>query len=147
MLSKNTNGPSVRRCGAGSARCTTKPAPRSRGGGVMTSSTASFIGARAVHHHAADRLAALHELEAFIDALERQAVRDQRVDVDAALHVPVDDARHIGAAAGAAECRAAPHATGHELEGAGRDLLAGTGYTDDDALPPAAVAALQRLAH
>jgi hypothetical protein len=50
-------------------------------------------------------------------------VRDQVVDVDLAVHVPVDDLRHVGAAARAAEGRALPHAAGDELERARLDLL------------------------
>jgi hypothetical protein len=52
-------------------------------------------------------------------------VRDHRIDLDLALHVPVDDFRHVGAAARAAEGRALPDAPGHQLEWAGRDLRAG----------------------
>ena len=47
----------------------------------------------------------------------------------------------------AAERRALPHAPGDQLERARRDLLAGAGDADDDAHAPAAVAALERLAH
>ena len=48
---------------------------------------------------------------------------------------------------GAAEGGAAPDPAGHELEGAGGDLLAGAGDADDRALAPALVAAFERLAH
>ena len=74
-------------------------------------------------------------------------MRDQIVDVDLAVHVPVDDLRHVGAAARAAERRALPHAAGDELERARLDLLAGAGDADDHRDAPAAVAALERLAH
>jgi hypothetical protein len=56
-----------------------------------------------VHHHAPDRLALMHQVEAGIDLVEAELVGDQVVDVDLALHVPVDDLRHIGAPARAAE--------------------------------------------
>ena len=69
-------------------------------------------------------------------SLERHHVRDQLVDVDLAVHVPVDDLRHVGAAARAAEGRALPHAAGDELERARRDLLARAGDADDDATCP-----------
>jgi hypothetical protein len=39
-----------------------------------------------------------------------------RVDVDLAVHVPVDDLRHVGAAARAAEGGALPDAAGDQLE-------------------------------
>jgi hypothetical protein len=97
--------------------------------------------------HGADRLAGVHEIEGLVDALERQLVRDQRVDLDPLVHVPVDDLRHVGATAGAAEGRALPHPTGDELERPGRDLLARARHADDHAHAPAAVAALERLAH
>ena len=80
-------------------------------------------------------------------SLERQRVRDQVVDVDLAVHVPVDDLRHVGAAARAAERRALPDAAGDELERPRRDLLARAGDADDHRHAPAAVAALERLAH
>ena len=63
------------------------------------------------------------------------------------VHVPVDDLRHVGAAARAAERRALPHAAGDELERPRLDLLARAGDADDDRHAPAAVAALERLAH
>src|SRR3954463_12738976 len=54
-------------------------------------------------HHAPDRLAALHQFERIVDFVERHHMRDHRVDLDLALHVPVDDFRYIGATARAAE--------------------------------------------
>src|ERR1700733_10694837 len=74
-------------------------------------------------------------------------MRDHRIDLDLAVHVPVDDSWHIRAAARAAERAAAPDPAGDKLERPRRDLLAGTGDADDDALAPAAVAAFQRRAH
>src|SRR5687768_17990709 len=79
--------------------------------------------AQSVHHHRTDRLAALHQLEAVVDVLELEPVRDQRVDLNLAVHVPVDDLRHVAAAARAAESGAFPHAPGHELERPCGDLL------------------------
>src|SRR5690606_19512011 len=76
-----------------------------------------------------------------------EGVGDHRVDLDLAVHVPVDDLRGVGAAAGPAEGRAAPDPAGDQLERAGGDLLAGLGHADDDALAPAAMAGFQRLAH
>src|SRR5215472_10611866 len=104
-------------------------------------------GAFSVDDDAPDRLAFVHQLEAVVDVGERHRVSDQIVDVDAAVHIPVDDLRHVGAAARAAEGGALPDAAGDELERPGRDLLAGAGDADDDADPPAAMAAFQRLAH
>src|SRR6476646_2946718 len=72
---------------------------------------------------------------------------DHRVDLDLAVHVPVDDLRHIGAAPRAAEGGALPDAPGDELERPGLDLGAGWRHADDDALTPAAVTAFQSGAH
>ena len=82
-------------------------------------------GVSVVHHDRADRLALVHQVEGRVDLVERHGVGDQVVDVDLALHVPVDDLRHVGAAARAAEGGALPDPAGDELERAGRDLLAG----------------------
>jgi len=43
--------------------------------------------------------------------------------------------------------RCAPHPAGHELKRPRRNLLAGAGNADNDALTPAAMAAFQRRAH
>src|SRR5476651_1313271 len=100
-----------------------------------------------IHDDAADRLAARHQIEALVDALQRQNVGDEIVDVDLLLHVPVDDPRHVGAAARAAEGRALPDAAGDELERPRRDLLPGGRDADDHRDAPAAMAAFERLAH
>src|SRR5262249_3758107 len=96
---------------------------------------------------AADRLALVHEVEGVVDLLDRHDVGDERIDVDLPVHVPVDDLRHIPPALAAAERRAPPLPAGHELEGSRGNLLAGAGHADDHRFAPAAMAALQRLAH
>src|SRR5689334_20435102 len=98
-------------------------------------------------HYGTNRLALVHEIESVIDPVERHHVRDEVVDVDLLVHVPVDDPGHVGAAARAAERRAFPHAARHELERSRLDFLAGAGDTDDHRHAPAAMAALERLAH
>src|SRR5687767_1897420 len=100
-----------------------------------------------VEHHAADRFPFVHQVEGAVDTLQRHRVRDERVDLDLAVHVPVDDPRHVGAAARAAERGALPDAAGDELERAGADLLPRAGHADDHRHAPAAMAALERLAH
>src|ERR1700730_8239966 len=97
--------------------------------------------------HRADRLALVHEIEGVGDLLQRHDMRDQFVDVDLFVHVPVDNPRHVGAAAGAAERRTLPHPTGDQLERPGLDLLPRSGDADDDRHAPATVEALERLAH
>src|SRR3979490_910021 len=100
-----------------------------------------------MHHDAADRIAGVHQFAPSVDLAELERVGDQIVDVDLLLHVPIDDARHIGAPSGAAERGAFPYPAGHQLKRPRADLLAGGGDPDDDADPPAAMAAFQRLAH
>src|SRR5262245_58302313 len=74
-------------------------------------------------------------------------MRDELVDADLAVHVPVDDPRHLSAALHAAEGRALPHAAGDKLKRPRADLLPRSRHADDGADTPAAVTALERLAH
>ena len=89
----------------------------------------------------------MHQVEALVDLVQRQLMGNQIVDIDLPLHVPVDDLRHVGAPSGAAEGGALPHPAGDQLERPRRDFLAGARHPDDDADPPSAVAAFERLAH
>src|SRR4029078_7654592 len=75
-------------------------------------------------HDRADRLAFVHQVEGLVDTFQRQDVRDQVIDIDLLFHVPVQDPRHGGAAPGAAECGALPHAPRDQLERPGLYLLA-----------------------
>src|SRR5690349_10888778 len=100
-----------------------------------------------IDHHAPNRFARVHEVERLVDVVQRHRVRDQVVDVDLALHVPVDDLRHVRAAARAAECSALPHPPGDQLERPRLDLLTRARNADDHRHAPAAVTTLQRLAH
>src|SRR6185369_15295810 len=100
-----------------------------------------------VNDNRADAFAGMHQVEALVDLVERQDVRDHRVDRDLSVHIHVDDLRDVGAALGTTERRAAPVAAGDELERARRDFLAGFGNADDDAGAPAAVAAFESRAH
>src|ERR1700682_4900231 len=97
--------------------------------------------------HRADRLALVHQIEGVVDLLERHDMRDQLVEFELPVHVPVDDPRHVGAATGAAERSTLPHPTGDQLERPGLDLLPSSGDADDDRHAPPTVAALERLAH
>src|SRR5580704_19587872 len=106
-----------------------------------------IAGVHLIHDDAADALALVHQVERLGDVGKRHGVGDHRVDFDLFLHVPIDDLRHVGAAAGAAEGGAAPDPAGDQLERPGGDLLARASDADDDALAPAAMAALQRHAH
>src|SRR5690606_9554484 len=70
---------------------------------VTNSPISKSANTHSVDDDAADGFAAHHEVEAFVDLLERHGVGDQVVDVDLAVHVPVDDLRHIGPPARATE--------------------------------------------
>ena len=72
---------------------------------------------------------------------------DHRVDLDLAVHVPIDDPRHIGAPARAAEGCTAPAPSGDELEGPSGDLRTCWRDANDDAFAPTFVASFQRGAH
>src|ERR1041384_5450784 len=69
-----------------------------------------------IDNHAADRFAHMHQVETLIDIAERELMRDEIVDIDLLLHIPIDDFRHVGAAMRPAEGRAFPAAAGDELE-------------------------------
>src|SRR5918993_1330268 len=53
-------------------------------------------------HDAADGLAAMHQVEGCVDLLQWHRVGYEVVYVYLALHIPVDDLRHVGAAPRAA---------------------------------------------
>src|SRR5690606_22537153 len=93
------------------------------------------------------RLSLLHQVEPFVDALQGHRVRNEIVDIDLAFHVPIDNLGHVRASARAPESRTLPHPPGDELEWTCRNFFASPGHADDDGLSPAAMCALQRLAH
>ena len=63
-----------------------------------------------IRNDGADAFAPPHQVEPFVYLFEGQHMGDQIIDVDLAVHVPVDDLWHVGAAASAAEGRADPYA-------------------------------------
>src|SRR5690606_24797282 len=95
----------------------------------------------------ADGFAALHQVEAFVDALQWQGMRNQVINIELAFHIPVDNFWYVGTTACTTESRAFPFASGHQLERTGTDFLTGCSNADDEGLTPALVAAFQRLAH
>jgi hypothetical protein len=60
-----------------------------------------------VGYDASDRLSFVHQVKRLVDVRERHRVRDHRVALDLAIHVPVDDLGHVGASTRATEGRAA----------------------------------------
>ena len=79
--------------------------------------------------------------------LQAHGVGDEGFELNLASHGVFHHAGQLAAALDAAKGRTQPLAAGHQLEGAGLDLLAGTGHADDDRLAPAAVGAFQCRAH
>src|ERR1700736_5692360 len=79
------------------------------------------------HDDRTDRLAFVHQVESLVDLLQLEDVGYHRINLDLSVHVPVDDLRHVGTAARAAERRALPDPAGDQLERARRDLGAGGG--------------------
>ena len=100
-----------------------------------------------VNYNASDTLSTTHEIKALVDPVKRQDMRNEIINIDLSIHVPVDDFWNVGATAGAAECSASPVAPCHELEWTGRDFLARTSYTDNYGSAPAAMTALQSFSH
>src|SRR5882672_7963948 len=84
--------------------------------------------------HRPNYLARVHQLEGI-------------VDLDLAVEVAVHVAGQLRAAFHAAECRAAPDATGNQLERTGRYFLTGTRDTDDNRFAPTLVTTLQCRPH
>lgn len=84
----------------------------------------------------------MHQMERLIDILNAHFVRDERIDLDAAIHIHIDDGGHICAASGPAKGYAFPASSCDELEGAGGDFFACARNADDVALAPAFMTAL-----
>src|SRR3546814_19828971 len=89
----------------------------------------------------------MNQVEALVDLLQRQHMGDHRIDLDLAVHVPVDDPGNVGAALSAAKGCPLPDAAGDELERAGADFLPRFGHADDGSFPPAARTTFESGAH
>ena len=89
----------------------------------------------------------MHQIEALVDLLKGQLVGDHRIDLDFAVHVPVDDFGDIRPALRAAKGGAFPDPSGDQLERAGRDLRSSRCHTDDHRDTPAPVRAFERITH
>src|SRR5262249_34433042 len=97
--------------------------------------------------HASDAVLRVHQLEPAVDLVERDPVRDERIDVDVAVEVALDELRDLVAALDAAEARAA-HAPALD-QGAGDDAgrLPLAGAARARAQAPAHARGLDRLLH
>src|SRR5471032_2317449 len=89
----------------------------------------------------------MHQVKRFVDVFQAHGVGDKGVQRDFAGLGHFHVAWQFGTATHAAKRRTAPDAPGHQLEWAGGDFLASTGYTNDHRLAPTLVAALQGRAH
>ena len=72
---------------------------------------------------------------------------DHRIDLDFAIHVPVDDLWHVRSPLGPPKCSAFPDTASYQLERTGRNFCSSGGYADDDAFAPAFMCSLQSGTH
>src|SRR5579864_7329164 len=100
-----------------------------------------------IHDDTSDTLAFFHQVKCLVDPFQRQDMSDHRIDLNESIHVPIDDARRIGATARPAKCRAPPYAPRHKLERSRSNLGSRRRDADDHALSPTAMAGFQSLAH
>src|SRR5579864_3697312 len=96
----------------------------------------SFTSRFSILYDRANRLALVHQIEGVVDLLQRHHVRDQRIDLDLLVHVPVHDLRHIGSATRPAKRRPLPHPPRHQLERPRLDLLPPPRPPHDHPHPP-----------
>src|SRR5271155_258455 len=100
-----------------------------------------------VGYHRPDRFTLVHEVEPFVDLIERKDVGNQVIDIDFARHVPINDLGHIGTPPCATKGGAFPHPAGYQLERPRLNFLPRARHADDHRYPPTAMAALECLAH
>src|SRR5579884_1552445 len=98
-------------------------------------------------YDAADAVLALHQLEAAVDLVERQRVRDERFDVDVAGEPALDELRDAVAALDAAEGRAGDAASGDQVARHDVQRLALPRDADHRREAPAHACGLDRLPH
>src|SRR5690606_11157608 len=87
----------------GPGRPELSPARRGRPPSTAVSSRPWLYPSQLEDDDRTDALAFMHQIEGLVNPLQRQGVGDHRIDLDLAVHVPVDDLRRIGAAPRAAE--------------------------------------------
>src|SRR3954454_1955462 len=97
--------------------------------------------------HAPDPVLALHQLEALVHVVERQPVRDERLDVDLAREPPLHERRHAVAALDPAERRARDAPARDQETRDDVERLALAGNARDRAQAPSHPRRLHRLPH
>ncbi|KAG1647276.1 hypothetical protein GQR58_030726 [Nymphon striatum] len=70
-------------------------------------------------HNRTNGFAFVHQVKAVVDLVQCQFMRDHRINLDLAIHVPIDDFWHIGTPLGTAKSCPTPDATGNQLERTG----------------------------
>src|SRR3712207_4046296 len=96
--------------------------------------------------HRTDAVLVVHELEPVVDVLERDPVRDERVHVELAVEVELNELRDLVAAFDAAEGGARDPPAGDEQTGDDVERLPLAGHARDRAQPPAHPCRLDGLA-
>src|SRR5919108_2917754 len=97
--------------------------------------------------HAADAVLRLHQLEAAVDLVQRERVRDERIHVELAVEPSLDKAWHAVAALHAAEGRAGDPAAGDEVARDDVERLALARDAAHRGEAPAHPSRLDRLSH
>ena len=89
----------------------------------------------------------MHQIKSLVDFIKRQRVGNHRVDIDLAIHIPIDNFRHIGSATRTTKSGATPASSSHQLERAGAYFLTRTRNADDDRFTPSFMRTFKRLTH
>src|SRR5207245_3993923 len=94
-----------------------------------------------------DAFSFVHQIERFIDSLQRQRVGDHGIDLDFAGQISFDVTGKLRTPFDTAKRGAAPNSSGDKLKRPRADLFSGCGAADDDRLSPPLVATLARRPH
>src|SRR5215469_3059914 len=100
-----------------------------------------------VGHYATYRFAFVHQIKGIIDTFQRHSMRDQIVDIDTTLHIPIDYFRNISPALRATKGSTFPGTPGHELERSCGDFFTRAGDSDNHGGTPTALTTFQSLPH
>ena len=89
----------------------------------------------------------MHQIKSLIDFIKRQRVGDHRVDIDLAIHIPIDNLWHISSATRPSKGGATPASSSYQLERTGADFLTRTGNANNDRFTPSFMRTFKRLTH
>src|SRR3981189_2099987 len=108
----------------------------------MTLPPTGFINSRrngisqSILDHRSNNLTRMHQLEGIVDLVQWQHFGDHFVDLDLAVEIAIHIARQLRTPFDAAERRAAPDATGNQLERTGTYFLTRARDADDNRFAP-----------